>query len=313
MIGRLLGVLLRNPTGVLAAGTVAVAWGAISVNAVFLQDGPHPAPFLSGETTTASLPEPNPVRVTTIDPARVPNEQERLAAESRARLTRDLQGELAARNFYNGGLDGRYGPQTEAAILSYEQAAGLQVTGAVTDELLAHVRLSTLMAPPQPRRNPLRDYADIAPAQTAALQTGALQTGALQTGALRPAETPANADDLVGAPAGDPVGDLLSRADGDPVTTAALEPAPLPAAGPGNPPASDGAAAAAPDPDPQIVAVQEILADLGYAPGSIDGFIGPATKRAIEDFEIDRGLDMTGRITPALLQELTAVSGVPFT
>lgn len=302
MIGRLLGVLLRNPTGVLAAGAVAVAWGAISVNAVFLQDGPHPAPFLTGETTTASLPEPNPVRVSTIDPARVPNEQERLAAERRARLTRDLQGELAARNFYNGGIDGRYGPQTEAAILSYEQAAGLQITGAVTDELLAHVRLSTLMAPPQPRRNPLRDYADIAPFQTAA---------------LRPAETPANADDLVGAPAGDPVGDpvgdLLSRTDGDPVTTATLEPAPLPAAGSGSPPASDGSATPMPDPDPQIVAVQEILADLGYAPGSIDGFIGPATKRAIEDFEIDRGLDMTGRITPALLQELTAVSGVPFT
>ncbi len=308
MIGRLLGVLLRNPTGVLAAGAVAVAWGAISVNAVFLQDGPHPAPFLTGETTTASLPEPKPVRVSTIDPARVPNEQERIAAERRARLTRDLQGELAARNFYNGGLDGRYGPQTEAAILSYEQAAGLQITGAVTDELLAHVRLSTLMAPPQPRRNPLRDYADTAPVQTVALQTGALQTGA-----LRPAETPANAGDPAGDPVDDPVGDLLSRADSDPVTTATLEPAPLPAAGSGNPPASDGSATPAPDPDPQIVAVQEILADLGYAPGSIDGFIGPATKRAIEDFEIDRGLDMTGRITPALLQELTAVSGVPFT
>lgn len=299
MIGRLLGVLLRNPTGVLAAGAVAVAWGAISVNAVFLQDGPHPAPFLSGETTTASLPEPNPVRVSTIDPARVPDERERLAAERRYRLTRDLQGELAARNFYNGGIDGRYGPQTEAAILSYEHAAGLQVTGAVTDELLAHVRLSTLMAPPQPQQNPLRDYPDIVPTQTAGPSS-----------------------DVAPARSTDPVGDLLSRAGGDPVTTAALEPAPLPTAGPGAsseagpeapaPVEADGAADV-PEPDPQIIAVQEILADLGYAPGSIDGFIGPATKRAIEDFEIDRGLDMTGRITPALLQELTAVSGVPFT
>ncbi len=56
-------------------------------------------------------------------------------------------------------------------------------------------------------------------------------------------------------------------------------------------------------------AVQQVLADLGYAPGPVDGALGEATTRAIRAFQHDRKIAETGRITPELLRELKRVTG----
>jgi len=61
--------------------------------------------------------------------------------------------------------------------------------------------------------------------------------------------------------------------------------------------------------DLDVKAVQQILADLGYAPGPIDGAAGAATKRAISAFQRDRKIAETGKITPELLAELKRVTG----
>jgi peptidoglycan hydrolase-like protein with peptidoglycan-binding domain len=61
--------------------------------------------------------------------------------------------------------------------------------------------------------------------------------------------------------------------------------------------------------DGEVKAVQQILADLGYAPGTIDGALGPATASAISAFQRDRKIRQTGRITPELLHELKRVTG----
>jgi peptidoglycan hydrolase-like protein with peptidoglycan-binding domain len=61
--------------------------------------------------------------------------------------------------------------------------------------------------------------------------------------------------------------------------------------------------------DPTIQAVQQILADLGYAPGPVDGLVGTATTHAISAFQHDRKVAETGRVTPELLQELKRVTG----
>ena len=58
-----------------------------------------------------------------------------------------------------------------------------------------------------------------------------------------------------------------------------------------------------------VKAVQQILADLGYAPGPVDGAPGEATTRAISIFQRDRKIAETGRITPELLRELKRVTG----
>lgn len=59
----------------------------------------------------------------------------------------------------------------------------------------------------------------------------------------------------------------------------------------------------------KVKAVQQLLADLGYSPGPVDGAVGGATTRAISAFEHDRKLPETGTITPELLSELARVTG----
>jgi peptidoglycan hydrolase-like protein with peptidoglycan-binding domain len=58
-----------------------------------------------------------------------------------------------------------------------------------------------------------------------------------------------------------------------------------------------------------VKAVQQILADLGYAPGPIDGAIGSATERAISAFQRDRKIAVSGRISAELLGEIKRVTG----
>ena len=62
-----------------------------------------------------------------------------------------------------------------------------------------------------------------------------------------------------------------------------------------------------------VKTIQQILADLGYAPGPIDGAAGEATKRAISAFQRDRKIAETGKITPELLAELRRVTGEDLT
>lgn len=59
----------------------------------------------------------------------------------------------------------------------------------------------------------------------------------------------------------------------------------------------------------KVMGVQQTLADLGYAPGPIDGAWGANTSSAISAFQRDRGLAETGQITPELLGELQRVTG----
>jgi peptidoglycan hydrolase-like protein with peptidoglycan-binding domain len=61
--------------------------------------------------------------------------------------------------------------------------------------------------------------------------------------------------------------------------------------------------------DPTVKQVQQILADLGYAPGPVDGNMGDETERAISAFQRDRKVAQSGRITPDLLREIKRVTG----
>ncbi len=62
------------------------------------------------------------------------------------------------------------------------------------------------------------------------------------------------------------------------------------------------------EPDPKIMQVQQRLARLGHANVKPDGFMGPATKAAIEKFERDRKWSVTGEVSPRLIRELGTVS-----
>jgi hypothetical protein len=54
---------------------------------------------------------------------------------------------------------------------------------------------------------------------------------------------------------------------------------------------------------------QQLLVDLGYDPGPIDGFMGPRTRAAVERFQADQGVVASGEITPALIDRLAAEQG----
>lgn len=57
-----------------------------------------------------------------------------------------------------------------------------------------------------------------------------------------------------------------------------------------------------------IKAVQEVLSELGYAPGPVDGVVGSSTQQAIQSFEREHKLPVTGRISGRLLKEIMRVT-----
>ncbi len=53
-----------------------------------------------------------------------------------------------------------------------------------------------------------------------------------------------------------------------------------------------------------ITAVEQRLADFGYAAGAVDGIANAATTAAIKAFEADRSLSVTGRISADLVRAI---------
>jgi hypothetical protein len=91
------------------------------------------------------------------------------------------------------------------------------------------------------------------------------------------------------APDRDPIGDLIRSSE-----------APIPPAPVGRP-----------EPQRIVAAGQRALAKLGYGALKVDGLMGPGTRQAIERFERDRRLPITGELGPRTARELAAQAGVP--
>jgi peptidoglycan hydrolase-like protein with peptidoglycan-binding domain len=106
----------RRPPALFAGSLLAVA-AAIAANALFLQQRPHPAPLVA-------------TRETAVEPAAPRSDDLVLAVQSGLRRV----------GYYSGPLDGVAGPQTNAAILAFEAAAGRRQTGEASPNLLAAVR-----------------------------------------------------------------------------------------------------------------------------------------------------------------------------
>ncbi len=58
------------------------------------------------------------------------------------------------------------------------------------------------------------------------------------------------------------------------------------------------------DPDPKVASIQAGLLKLGYDPGPVDGIFGSRTKAAIREYQLDNGLNVTGRPSAALTMSL---------
>jgi peptidoglycan hydrolase-like protein with peptidoglycan-binding domain len=63
--------------------------------------------------------------------------------------------------------------------------------------------------------------------------------------------------------------------------------------------------------DPKVMAVQRALSSYGYGQIKQTGVYDPETRAAIEQFERERKLPVTGRVSDRLSRELTALTGRP--
>lgn len=222
----------RSPLDALGLFMLMIAAGAILINALYRQPGPHPAPIFSikprpvasGEPTggvVPALPRARPEGLVTAKPEP--------AARLRADIITDIQRELSRRGLYDGPVDGVLGPKTDSAIRDYETTAKLKPSGEPSEELLRMIS-----------RAPLKP-------ETVAPRAPARQ---------------------------DPIAELIA-------------------------------------PSQRVIAVQRALNDFGYGPVKATGNYGAETITAIQKFERDRKLPVTGQISPRLLRELAALTGRP--
>jgi len=227
---------MRRPKDSLVALVATVAVGAVIINGLFLQPGPHPAPIFpmqpapvvsSDATGAVMLPKARPAEAS---PRVVDTALSAPATRSRSDIISDIQRELTSRGFYDGVIDGVYGAKTDAAVRDFEQAAGRKASTDPNDALLQDIRRSNIKAAAagasaRPRRN-------------------------------------------------DPIGEIIG-------------------------------------PSRQVMAVQRALSDFGYGQIKPSGMFDKDTKAAIEKFERERKMPVTGDISERLVRELAARTGRP--
>jgi peptidoglycan hydrolase-like protein with peptidoglycan-binding domain len=263
----------------IAFGVAAIAAIAILVNGLWFQTGQHPAPMFKGSLVAAApvakdppaapartaaapapaaqpAPQPAPQAAAKADPKTDPKTESKTEGKSdrnadakaappaptrpAAEVVTDIQRELVRRGFYDGTVDGRYGPRTDAAIRDFEQAAGLK--GSEPNEaLLAAIKRSN--------------------ARKGGPPAGATGT---TTSVPRPPQPIRN----------DPINDALAQSK-------------------------------------RVLAVQRALAEYGYGQIKPTGVLDAETKAAVEKFERERKLPVTGQVSDRVTRELAAITGRP--
>jgi peptidoglycan hydrolase-like protein with peptidoglycan-binding domain len=239
---RALGWGARDTVGFVVGGFAVVA---ILVNVLFLQTGTHPAPmFKPAPPPPAAAAKPVAVAETPTATVTVPRPRPAEAAPPKAVAPRapgeiitDIQRELARRGFYDGAVDGLYGPKTDGAIRDFEQMAGLKPSAEPNEALLQAI---------------VRSPAKVAKAAGAAAPPA-------RTTVVRPPEA------------------VPDR----------------------------------PAPSRRVVALQRALAEYGYGQIKPTGIVDTETQAAIEKFERERKLPITGQPSDRVTRELASLTGRP--
>jgi hypothetical protein len=103
----------------------------------------------------------------------------------------------------------------------------------------------------------------------------------------------------------DPLGNLVKATSASAPSNIARPPAPIPVSS-----RSDASANAA-STSRRVAAVQRALTEYGYAQLKPTGVVGPDTQAAIQKFERERKLAVTGQVSDRLVRELAAMTGHP--
>lgn len=141
-----------RPRILLALGASAAI--AIWSNALWLQDGKHPAPLFAAHKAAPAAKVPARAAKTDALARRAePAADHAMPADAGQASTARLQQGLRELGFYDGPVDGIDGPRTRMAVRLYTVAHGLDAGSIGDDGLLAHVRatggdLAALPPPP---------------------------------------------------------------------------------------------------------------------------------------------------------------------
>ncbi|MFN4167780.1 MAG: peptidoglycan-binding domain-containing protein [Pannonibacter phragmitetus] len=282
LVARMGTAAMDNPVAAGGSIVMALTGCLIIANAVGLQPSRHPAPLVVTRERHSEV---------------VPQENRAVMPQAVSTLVLDVQTELRRLGLYEGLLDGMVGPATERSVRRYEILAGLPESGEVNSALLARLLMETeglveraaasggAGAVPLPRPSP---FASPAHRNSAA------------------AASPAAAGAQSAAPA--TIAALVEQAQ-------PVRQVPLPTATgtvPVPPQEVGRSAQVAENGGGQLAKVQRLLSELGYGPLRADGMMSDNTANAIQRFELDRGLAITGQVSPSLIRELEEFTGIPF-
>lgn len=112
----------------------------IAYNMIFLQDGPHPAPYRTS-VKSLNIGDQLDTRATARGRVRSPRRRGPGGTLVKTDTVRAVQRELATRGYDPGPADGVHGLLTRAAVMAYQHDKDLPVTGEISDPLLRHILL----------------------------------------------------------------------------------------------------------------------------------------------------------------------------
>lgn len=222
-------VITRHPRESVGILMAAIAVLTIFVNALYLQNGPHPAPIFATRPLLVAAPPAVPVRPRTTTPIQSQPASIEVPVLNRVQLIAEIQRELARRGFYDGTADGVWGAKTDSGAREFLQASGLRTNPEASEDLLRALRTA------------------------------------------KPKEISAAA---VGPVRNDPIANLIA-------------------------------------PSKRVLSIQRALSDFGYGQIKPTGAYDPETRTAIEKFERDHKLPITGQISDRFVRELAAMTGRP--
>jgi peptidoglycan hydrolase-like protein with peptidoglycan-binding domain len=207
-----------------------------------------------------------------------------------AKIVAQAQKVLNDRGFRTGGVDGKMGPQTQAALVNFQRAEKLQPTGKLDGSTLAKLGLDKGSANGNPER-----YGEAT---------------------IRKVQQTLNARGYEAGPASGTLGESTQRAlrafqkAENLQVTGNLNPRTLKALGIDDAGASVGSSQRGGDPSGATIRqVQRQLASRGYSPGPADGVLGRATRAALTEFQRKENLPQTGRPDSATLAALGVQTG----
>src|SRR5215468_667114 len=235
-----LGWSHRDVVGFIVAVLATIA---IVVNGLLLQAGPHPAPMFKDVVAAILAPKESSKETkenakgaskdaTALPRPRPPETTGRAEPRPTPEIVADIQRELSRRNYYDGVVDGRYGPRTDAAVRDFEQASGMKASIEPNEALL----------------------------------------GAIKRANTKPAKAPSGLRPATQQVHVEPAADAASK---------------------------------------RVLAIQRALAEYGYGQIKPTGTVDADTKAAIERFERERRLPITGQVSDRFTRELAAVTGRP--